>query len=59
MRVAMQEKFRPAGGMAGRDVHEMETMTETLQLQAHRPVGLIVLVSTDDENFRPQVLNRL
>ena len=59
MRVAVQEKFRPAGGMAGRDVNEMKPMPETFQLQAHRPVGLIVLVSADDENFRPQILNRL
>ena len=59
MRVAMQEEFRPAGGMAGRDVNEMKPMSETFQFQAHRPIGLVILIPADHKNLGPQILNRL
>ena len=37
----------------------MKSMTETFQLQAHRPVGLVVLISPDHENLGAEVLDRL
>lgn len=55
----MQEEFRPAGGMAGRDVNEMKPMSETFQFQAHRPIGLVILIPADHKNLGPQILNRL
>lgn len=54
----MKKEFRPRRRVAGRNVHQMEAVTETLELQTYGPIGLIVLISTDDKNFRPEILNR-
>ena len=43
--------------MSRRNVDEMKTMPEALQLQTHRPVGLVILIPADDKNLGPQILD--
>lgn len=59
MGVAMEQKLRPRRCMAGRNMDQMKTMAEALQFQAHRPVGLVILISTDDKHLGSKILNRL
>jgi len=58
MGVAMKQKLRPGRCVARRDMDQMKTMAETLKLQTHRPVGLVILISPDDEHLGAEILNR-
>jgi len=57
--VAVEQEFRAGRGVRRRDVDEMEPVAEPLQLQAHRPVGLVVLIPPHDEKLRTQLPDRL
>ena len=59
MGVAVKKEFRSGRGMRRRDMDEMEPVPEPLQFEAHRPIGLVVLISPDDENLWTQIPDRL
>jgi len=58
MGVAMKQKLRSGRCMARRDMDQMKTMAETLKLQTHRPVWLVVLISPNDGYLGAEILNR-
>jgi len=57
MGMAMKQKLRPRRGMARRDMDQMKVVAEALQLHAHRPVGLVVLISPDNKDLGTKILD--
>jgi len=57
MGVTVEQIFRPRRGMPGGNVHQMKTVAEPLQLQAHRPVRLVVLISPDNKDLGTKILD--
>ena len=57
--MAVEQELRAGRGVRRRDVDEMEPMAEPLQLQAHRPFGLVVLIPPHHKKLRTQLPDRL
>lgn len=53
----MKKEFGSGGRLSGRNMDQVKAMAKALQFQTHRPIGLVILVSPDDENLRSKSLN--